>query len=313
MVGISEWLKQPETLFPEIAALVTGLWVVDKKIWTISRPMFVLLLTVSALFGVVLVLYSPFPPLVNIAVSFTFTSYCLILSRTTLVPITSAALLPVLMGTDSFIYPFSVFVLSIIVISGQWVLTKKIPGQVVIHQKEKGDPIHHPKQWLKILIYLLLIAALPLYAGKPYFIVPPLITMFIETSASTAGFRNRPLQVYLLIIVSALLGAMSQYYLHMIMGISLLNTVLLLFICLFLLFEAVGKIFVPACAIALIPMIIPENQVLSYPLQVSIGTGVFLFVSMVFFQKCYRWRRSHLLICFVPAFVRVKILRRWRG
>ncbi|MEN0056490.1 MAG: hypothetical protein AAGC65_22620 [Mucilaginibacter sp.] len=309
MVGVSEWLEQPEILFPEISALVLGLWVVDKQIWTISKPMFVLLLTVSAVFGVLLVRYSPFPALVNVAISFTFTSFCLIISRTTLVPITSAALLPLLLGTDSFIYPLSVFIMSVLVVLGQWLLVKKKPQQVIIYRKERGHHEHRPGHWIKLLFYLLIIGALPLYTGNPYFIVPPLITMFIEFSTSSAGFRNRPLQVYLLIIISAILGAMFQYYLHIKLGVSLLITVLLLFVCLFFVFEVVGKIFVPACAIALVPMIIPVSRVLSYPLQVAIGAGVFLFVSMFFFQKCYRWKRPHLLVCFVPAFVRSRIQR----
>src|ERR1700754_1288828 len=309
MVGVSERLEQPEILFPEISALVLGLWVVEKQIWTVSKPMFVLLLTVSAFFGVLLVRYSPLPLLVNVAISFTFTSICLILSRTTLVPITSAALLPILLGTDSFIYPLSVFIMSALVALGQWLLVKKRPDQVVVNRKEKGHHEHRPKHWIKLLFYLLLIAALPLYLGKPYFIVPPLVTMFVEFSTSPAGFRNRPVQVFLLIIISAVLGAMCQYYLHIMRGVSLLNTVLLLFVCLFFLFEVVGKIFVPACAIALVPMIIPQNMVLSYPFQVAIGAGVFLFVSMFFFQKCYRWKRPHLLVCFVPEFVRSRIQR----
>ena len=309
MVGVSERLEQPEILFPEISALVLGLWVVDKQIWTVSKPMFVLLLTVSAFFGVLLVRYSPLPLLVNVAISFTFTSICLILSRTTLVPITSAALLPILLGTDSFIYPLSVFIMSALVALGQWLLVKKRPDQVVAYRKEKGHHEHRPKHWIKLLFYLLLIAALPLYMGKPYFIVPPLVTMFVEFSTSSAGFRNRPMQVYLLVIISAVLGALCQYYLHIRLGVSLLNTVLLLFVCLFALFEIVGKIFVPACAIALVPMIIPNNRVLSYPLEVAIGAGVFLFVSMVFFQKCYLWKRPQLLVCFVPEFVRSRIPR----
>ncbi|HXO77721.1 MAG TPA: hypothetical protein VN824_20850, partial [Puia sp.] len=306
---VSERLEQPEILFPEISALVLGLWVVDKQIWTVSKPMFVLLLTVSAFFGVLLVRYSPLPLLVNVAISFTFTSICLILSRTTLVPITSAALLPILLGTDSFIYPLSVFIMSALVALGQWLLVKKRPDQVVAYRKEKGHHEHRPKHWIKLLFYLLLIAALPLYMGKPYFIVPPLVTMFVEFSTSSAGFRNRPMQVYLLVIISAVLGALCQYYLHIRLGVSLLNTVLLLFVCLFALFEIVGKIFVPACAIALVPMIIPNNRVLSYPLEVAIGAGVFLFVSMVFFQKCYLWKRPQLLVCFVPEFVRSRIPR----
>lgn len=304
MVGASEWLDQKEVLFPEMAALVLGLWVIDKKIWTVSRPMLIALMTICALFGVLLVRYSSFPILVNIAISFAFTSLCLILTRTTLIPITSAAMLPVLLGTDSFVYPASVFIMSILVVSGQWLLEKNALRQVITFDRKKGSYKHSIKHWVRLFFWLILIAAIPAYIGRLYFIVPPLIVMFIEFSSSSSGFRNRPLQVYMVVIISAVLGTFFQHYLHTILGLPLLFTVLLLFICLFSLFEIVKKPFAPACAIALVPMIIPQENILYYPFQVAVGAGIFLFVSMFFFLKCYRWKREHLLVCFVPGFIR---------
>lgn len=308
MIEVSEWLGDKEILFPEMAALVLGLWVVDKKIWTVSRPMLILLMTVCAVFGILLVRYSPFPLLANIAISFVFTSLCLIITRTSLIPITSAAMLPVLMGTHSLVYPISVFIMSILVVSGQWFLEKnKLRQTTPLHTKKHH--IHNPKHWFKLLFWLLLIAIIPVSTGKIYFIVPPLVVMFIEFSSSTAGFRNRPLQVYLIMVIAALLGSLFQYYLHTIVGLPLVFTVLLLFTCLFLLFEIVGKPFAPACAIALVPMIIPQENVLSYPFQVAIGTAIFLFVALFFFQKCYHWKRTHLLVCFMPRQIISKMER----
>ncbi|MDN3674602.1 hypothetical protein QWY99_16295 [Flavobacterium branchiarum] len=308
MIGVSEWLGEKEILFPEMAALVLGLWVVDKKIWTVSRPMLIALMTVCAVFGILLVRYSPFPLLANIAISFVFTSLCLITTRTSLIPITSAAMLPVLMGTHSLVYPISVFIMSILVVAGQWFLEKiKVRKTPPLHTKKQHT--HNPKHWLKLLFWILLIAIIPVSTGKLYFIVPPLVVMFIEFSSSKSGFRNRPLQVYLIMVIAAFLGSLSQYYLHTIAGLPLVLTVLLLFSCLFLLFEIVGKPFAPACAIALVPMIIPQEKVLSYPFQVAIGTAVFLFVAMFVFLKCYRWKRAHILICFMPRQIRLKIER----
>lgn len=309
MVGVSEWLGEKEILFPEMAALVLGLWVIDKKIWTISRPMLVILMTTCSIFGILLVCCSPFPLLVNIAISFVYTSLCLIVTRTSLTPITSATMLPVLLGTDSLIYPISVFVMSILVVSGQWLLEKNGLRHVVALDKKRGHYKHNTKHWIRLLFWLLLIAAIPVYTGKVYFIVPPLVVMFIEFSSSSSGFHNRPLQVYFVVIIAAILGTLSQYYLHTILGIPQIYTVLMLFICLFLLFEIVGKPFAPACAVALVPMIIPQQNILYYPGQVAIGAAVFLFVSMVFFLKCYRWKREHLLVCFVPDFFRRRIER----
>lgn len=309
MVGVSEWTGEKEILFPEMAALVLGLWVIDKKIWTISRLMLVVLMTICAIFGVLLVRYSPFSTLMNIAISFTFTSLCLILTRTTLIPITSAAMLPVILGTDSWIYPVSVFVMSILVVSGQWLLEKNGMRQTIILNKKKGHYKQSFKHWSKLLFWLLIIAVIPVYTGNLYFIVPPLVVMFIEFSSSSSGFRNRPLQVYLVVLISAILGTFFQYYFHTILGIPKIYIILVLFLCLFFLFELVKKPFAPACAIALVPMIIPQQNVLLYPFQVAIGAAIFLAISMVVFLKCYRWKREHLLVCFIPQIIRSKIKR----
>ncbi|MEG1229516.1 MAG: hypothetical protein RSD71_12540 [Flavobacterium sp.] len=309
MVGISEWLGEKEILFPEMAALVLGFWVIDKKIWTVSRPMLIVLMTVCAFFGILLVRFSPFPLLVNIAISFVFTSACLVVTRTTLIPITSAAMLPVLLGTESFIYPISVFVMSLLVVFGQWFLEKNGLRKAVIIDRKKGKYKHTLQHWIKLFFGLLLIAAIPVLNNQLYYIVPPLVVMFIEFSSSSSGFRNRPLQVYLVVVIAAFLGTIFQYYVHTLLGLSLMFTVTLLFLCLFVLFEITRKPFAPACAIALVPMIIPQNNLLLYPFQAAVGSAVFLFAAMVFFLKCYRWKREHLLICFLPQFVRCRIDR----
>lgn len=313
MAGISDWLKEPEVLFPEMAALVLGLWVIDKKLWTVRRPMLVILMTICAIFGILIVRYSPFPMLINIAISFVFTSLCLSITRTTLIPITSAAMLPVLLGTDSWVYPLSVFIMCLLVVSGQWLLEKSRLRQTIVFEAKKGPYKHNPAHWMTLLCCLLLIAAVPVTIGRLYFIVPPLVVMFIEFSSSSAGFRNRPIQVYFVMVISATLGTVFQYYLHTLLGFPVMITVLLLFLCLFFLFEIVGKPFAPACAIALVPMIIPQENLLYYPVQVAIGSGIFLFAAMFFFLKCYRWKRTHLLVCFVPDFMRSRIDRPKRG
>ena len=151
MVGASEWLGEKEILFPEMAALVLGLWVIDKKTWTISRPMLVVLMTACAFFVILLVRYSPLQLLITIAISFAFTSLCLILTRTSLIPITSAAMLPVLLGTDSLVYPLSVFVMSLLVVSGQWLLEKNALRQVNTFNTKKGHYKHSTKHWIKLL------------------------------------------------------------------------------------------------------------------------------------------------------------------
>jgi len=304
MVGVSEWLGEKEIIFPEVAALILGLWIIDKKVWTISRPMVVVLMTASALFGVLLVRYSPLPILANLSISFAFTSLCLWGTHTTLIPIISASMLPVLLDTHAWIYPLSVCSMSLLLVGVQWLFEKKGLRKVILFEANNSANRHGLGHWIKLLVGFLCIAVIPVYTGKMYFIVPPLVVTFVEFSSSSAGFRNRPVQIFFVLVISAILGTFFQYTLHIVLGFSEVSTVLLLFICHFLFIETVGKPFAPACAIAIIPLIIPQQEVLLYPLQVAGGAMIFLFIALVFFLKCYRWKRAQLLICFVPKLMR---------
>lgn len=46
-------------------------------------------------------------------------------------------------------------------------------------------------------VFVSLVAAFSLFCGYAYFIIPPLIVTFTEIVNSKAGFRNRPMQVFL--------------------------------------------------------------------------------------------------------------------
>ena len=58
MVGVSELMGEKEIIFPEMAALTIGMWIVDKKVWTVSRLKLVLLMSIGAIVGVCIVRYS---------------------------------------------------------------------------------------------------------------------------------------------------------------------------------------------------------------------------------------------------------------
>lgn len=65
MVGVSELMGEKEIIFPEMAALTIGMWIVDKKVWTVSRLKLVLLMSIGAIVGVCIVRYSPFSLIVT--------------------------------------------------------------------------------------------------------------------------------------------------------------------------------------------------------------------------------------------------------
>ena len=61
MIGAAELLMEREIIFPEMAALTIGMWIVDKRVWQVSRASMVALMILGAVAGVCIVRYSPFP------------------------------------------------------------------------------------------------------------------------------------------------------------------------------------------------------------------------------------------------------------
>lgn len=57
MVLMSEIFKEREFIFPEITALAVGAWLAPKQVWKTNRIKLVILISLYAIFGVILVRY----------------------------------------------------------------------------------------------------------------------------------------------------------------------------------------------------------------------------------------------------------------
>lgn len=119
MIGVAELLHEKEIIFPEMAALTIGMWIVDKRVWKIKQWQMLLLMTLGACAGVLIVLCSPLPLVLNVAMAFLFAAVCLLFARASLFPLISACVLPVLLHTESWVYPLAVFVMTLALIAVQ--------------------------------------------------------------------------------------------------------------------------------------------------------------------------------------------------
>ena len=122
MVGLAEWTNEKEILFPEMTALIIGLLIIDKRVWNVKRWQIILLMTLGAVAGICIVRYSPLPYVVNLCAAFAFAGASLLISRATLIPLISACVLPVLLHTESIVYPIAVFSMSVSVVLVQIIL-----------------------------------------------------------------------------------------------------------------------------------------------------------------------------------------------
>ncbi len=304
MVGVAEVLVEREIIFPEMAALTIGMWIVDKRVWQVSRGRMVVLMGLGAVMGVCVARYSPFPLIVNLAMAFAFAALCLSLFRVTLVPLISACMLPVLLGTESWVYPVAVLVMSVIVAVGQWGMERGGVRERVVYTPVLTDWKGTLIRWGFLLVTVVAVATLAIYTKNLYFILPPLIVTYVEFANSKAGFRNRPVQVLFVLFMAAVVGVFFQIVGHYYLHLPEVVIVFPIFVCMFSLFEFLGKFFAPAGAVALIPMIVPEEGLLWLPLQVLVGATLFIGLAMICFQRCLRWKRAQLIVCLVPPFIR---------
>jgi hypothetical protein len=296
MVAAAEVLGQREIIFPEMAALTIGLWIANEKIWVVTKWQTIVILTLGASFGVIVDRYSPFPLVIDLALAFCFAAICLMATRATLWPLISACMLPVLIHTESWIYPEAVFVMASLVAIGQLWMEKK-GWRVKTAYAPRSTPLKNEAlKFLKLLAWVLPIIALAVFTSNLHFILPPLIVIYVEFSTTTAKLRNRPLEIYFLSILAALIGVVCQLIGHFYLGLPETLVALLITAIMFALFEWWGKLPPPVGAVALIPLILPRESLLWLPLRVAVGVGLLIMFSLIAYHHGYLWKRVKLYL-----------------
>lgn len=285
MVLVSELLGEKEILFPEIVALLTGAWAAKKQPWEVTRWQMVLLMAISSVVGVVLVRYVPFPLYGEVLIGYLFVGLCLSIFKSGLAPMISACILPVLMGTESWIYPISVTVMTLMIVGGQ-----KVMEMTGLRQKEEYHPVARPAAestlyWISRAVLLLLIVIMPIYMSQIYFVAPPLIVVFTEFSNPKSGLRKMPVRIWAMTAAAAFCGAFSRIILCQSLGLPLTAAAVMSVICVFVIFHVGGKPFPPAGALAFLALIIPENALLIYGVEAAIGGAIFLSAAMLVFRE----------------------------
>lgn len=289
MMGTAALLGEREIIFPEILALAVGAWGAEKQPWRVSRLQMFCLMTAGAFFGVLLVRYAPIPLFFQIIIAFAFAAAALVLSGTTIVPMISACVLPVLLQTQSWVYPLSVIVLIGAIALGQTLLER--PGlreresepklQKVDAQTVRREALH----WAKLLAVILALGLFATSTGYLFLIAPPLLVTYAELSHAQGKPRKRPGAVLLLIVVAAWSGAFLRLFVCEQWGCPLWLTAVIAAAFLLVCFEAVHMIFPPAGAVILLPMLLDAQAVVQFPLLVSIGGALLVAAALIQFPK----------------------------
>lgn len=298
MTLAADLLAQPEVYFPEVGALCVGLWVMDKRVWTVRRWQIPVLFTLAAAVGVGLASLPFYLPLKLLA-AFLFVAVLMMLMRVSMLPALSACMLPVLMGTSSWVYPVAVSVLTSVLAVGQsamerWGWRTPLPAGSVLSRP--------PSPWPQLLRWLLFSAILlpfavllqslshvPALAFCRLAMVPPLVVTLVEFGSSASGFRRRPVRTWLLIVLCAAMGTCCEGLLHLGAGLPQAAAVGADALLVLLFFAWRRRFFAPAMALSLVPMMVAAHfgptAVAVYPLYVAVGAAYFIFMAKVCFPR----------------------------
>lgn len=285
MVLLAEGSGEKEILFPEIAALVTGAWAAGKQPWKTNRFQIVVLMTISAVAGVVLVRFVPVGRYGKVLLGYLFVGFCLSVAKSGLAPMISACILPVLMGTESWVYPISVGVMAAIIAVGQSLMEGAGLRDAAVYLPVERAARDAALYWGKRAVVLAVLVALPIFTGQIFFIAPPLIVLFTEFSEPVSPLRQVPVRIWLVTAGAAFAGSIARMILCTGFGLPLTVAAIVGILAVFAIFRVAGRMFPPAGALALLPLIIPESSLIFFGAEVAVGAGVLIVAAMGLFRK----------------------------
>ncbi len=299
MFAIAGYTDQKEIIFPEIAALALGAWVMEKSPWESSNFNFWMSPTLAALAGTIIMRSFPGFTLFMIAGAFVVVAIQLRLLRSDVLPSLSAAILPIITSVDSWYYPLSVCLLSGTIALGRHITGDNIYGassttaDTPADGEEPGNcgVVNALVYWSKLLIGVSIVTAVALESHRLFMVAPPLIVAFAECSKPNGSLRKKTLKIMILLTFAAFIGVFWLEIICHILQWPIWVFALLSLTSVFLSYHYLRLPFPPAAAIALLPAIIPAESIWSYPLHVSLGSAAFMAISMLWFgDNVYSFR-----------------------
>lgn len=282
MTLAAQMTGQREILFPEIAALSFGYLLAPSRAWMVNKRRMLLLMSCCAAAGYLYSVFLPLPYWGRIALAFATTQAVFLCSGTSLAPLVSAIVLPVVLRTDSLVYPIAAFVLTLLVI-----LLRTLLEKLGIREDEPYAPLPRPSAGAITMaavraVMILLLAPLCVRFGVLYLIAPPLLVFFTEvTSAENPKPAKTPVSTVLFLTLCALAGASSRQLLcvHFALPVSL--AALLASLLSLVIVYIFGMTVPPAGALCMLAFLVPEQSLLTYPLQVLAGAALFMLTARI--------------------------------
>lgn len=287
MFAAAEFTGQKELVFPEIAALALGAWVMEKPPWQSHYLHFWLSPTLAALTGILIVRFFSYMPFFMIIGAFCLVVLQLKLFRSAVLPSISAAILPIITHSDSWHYPLSVCVLTGTIAIGRKLLHRSSAVEDPGFETGAPGPRKHGGEWSlpdlvhwgKLLAGVILVSAAAIGGNLMFMVAPPLIVAFIELSKPGGVLRDKAGKALFLLVAAAFSGVFWLQLTQNVLDWPVYISACIATATVFILYHALSMPFPPAVAIALLPTILPETSVSAYPWHVLAGSAAFVILS----------------------------------
>lgn len=290
MCAASEVLQDREIIFPEIAALALGYLCAPKRAWQVNSVRMFLLISICALLGLSISVCVPLPLYLKTVLAFLIAQLIYLYSRTSLAPLISAVVLPVLIQSRSIAYVLSASGMTLLVI-----LMHKLLVRLDLKQEEAYIPCSFPdgRRWQKMVIRTIVMAIvlwIGMRIGWPFMAAPPLLVAFTELSEKWRPDSSlKPVKTAVLLSLCAFSGSLCRYVLTICAGLPLSISAMAACGLMLAMVYHTQLFLPPAGAVALLAMLIPETAVILYPFEVLAGSSIYMAVSVgiydIFHQK----------------------------
>ena len=280
MTAVAELSGEKEILFPEIAAIAAGALIAPKFAWKTSKLRLFVLICIGSVIGLLISMFVPFSVSAKLCIAFLAASLLFRFSGTTFAPVISSVVLPVMLGTDSAIYPIAAAVLTFLILMERLLIEK-----LGIAEKSEFSPEPMPDKNAIILLaarWLIGSIAIVLAVGNGFGLAaaPPLLVAFTEFCRKDSAVRKRPAAITLLIVVCALVGAVCRFVFTLLgWKMFIAAGVTMLIVCIIM--KSVKLFVPPAAALSVLAFLIPEEAVVTYPLQIAAGTVFFVLAGRI--------------------------------
>lgn len=280
MVGAAEITGEKELIFPEVSAIAIGALAAPSNSWNTDRLRLFVTIMAAAATGMLIVRTVPFGTVFQLPIGLAAVMILITVSQTDFIPAVSACVLPIILGTRSPSYMVTVAVMTLLILTAQFILEKKGLRTPQTYAPERPSAAKLRLRLAQVIIAGIICMA-AVKSGKPFISAPPLIVAFAEMTSPNSAARKRMPTTAIMLSLSAFLGCSSRLLFTELLGLPMAFSAALT--CCAVLFAVKrAELYFPPCgAIATLSFLIPSSSLLIFPFDITVGTLIFSSIAVL--------------------------------